>query len=70
MVLFKFGGLKIICQTAKLNTLPIILRIRYKAKIMDILSMWNYHQLEYNFMFKALNWHWMVSRKLACAEKR
>ena len=27
--LFKFGGLKIIRQTAKLNTPPIILRIRY-----------------------------------------
>ena len=27
MVLFKFGGSKIICQTAKLNTPPIILRI-------------------------------------------
>ena len=31
MVFFKFGGLKIIRQTAKLNTLPIILRIRYVA---------------------------------------
>ena len=29
MALFKFGGLKIIRQTAKLNTPPIILRIRY-----------------------------------------
>ena len=27
--LFKFGGLKIIRHTAKLNTPPIILRIRY-----------------------------------------
>ena len=29
--LFKFGGLKIIRQTAKLNTPPIILRIQYLA---------------------------------------
>ena len=29
MALFKFGGIKIIRQTAKLNTSPIILRIRY-----------------------------------------
>ena len=28
MALFKFGGLKIIRKTAKLNTLPIILHIR------------------------------------------
>ena len=32
MTLFKFGRLKIICQTAKLNTPPIILHIRYKGK--------------------------------------
>ena len=29
MVLFKFGGLKIIRQTTKLNTPPIFLHIRY-----------------------------------------
>ena len=33
MALFKFGGLKIIRQTAKLNTPPIILRIRYSLII-------------------------------------
>ena len=31
--LFKFGGLKIIRQTAKLNTPPIILRIRYNSSL-------------------------------------
>ena len=30
--LFNFGGLKIIRQAAKLNTPPIILRIRYKKR--------------------------------------
>jgi len=32
MALFKFGRLKIIRQTAKLNTPPIILRIGYPKK--------------------------------------
>ena len=34
MTLFEFGGLKIIRQTAKLNTPPIILRIRYVLTVL------------------------------------
>ena len=40
MASFKFGGLKIIHQAAKLNTLPIILRIWYKYVCSYVHSNW------------------------------
>jgi len=38
MALFKFGGLKIIRQAAKLNVLPIIVRIQNHCKSKELNS--------------------------------
>ena len=49
MTLFKFGRLKIICQTAKLSTLKIILRMWYVALTTYVLSTGTYIIDQYNF---------------------